>query len=134
MTTEVSLRYSQKDSKEKRMSELQNGRGALVTGGLAAILASTCCLGPLVLVGLGVSGVWIGNLTVLEPYRPIFIGAALVALFFAWRSIFRPVEACKPGEVCAIPQVRRTYKLIFGVVVVLVLIALAFPYVLPLFY
>jgi mercuric ion transport protein len=134
MTTEVSLRYSQKDSKEKRMSELQNGRGALVTGGLAAILASTCCLGPLVLVGLGVSGVWIGNLTVLEPYRPIFIGAALVALFFAWRSIFRPVEACKPGEVCAIPQVRRTYKLIFGVVVVLVLIALGFPYVLPLFY
>jgi len=134
MTTEVSLRYSQKDSKEKRMSELQNGRGALVTGGLAAILASTCCLGPLVLVGLGVSGVWIVNLTVLEPYRPIFIGAALVALFFAWRSIFRPVEACKPGEVCAIPQVRRTYKLIFGVVVVLVLIALGFPYVLPLFY
>jgi mercuric ion transport protein len=134
MTTEVSLRYSQKDSKEKRMSELQNGRGALVTGGLAAILASTCCLGPLVLVGLGVSGVWIGNLTVLEPYRPIFIGAALVALFFSWRSIFRPVEACKPGEVCAIPQVRRTYKLIFGVVVVLVLIALGFPYVLPLFY
>jgi mercuric ion transport protein len=34
------------------MSEPQNGRGALVTGGLAAILASTCCLGPLVLVGL----------------------------------------------------------------------------------
>lgn len=134
MTTEVSLRYSQKDSKEKRMSELQNGRSALVTGGLAAILASTCCLGPLVLVGLGVSGAWIGNLTVLEPYRPIFIGAALVALFFAWRRIFRPVEACKPGEVCAIPRVRHTYKLIFGVVVVLVLIALGFPYVLPLFY
>ncbi len=116
------------------MSEAENGRGALVTGGLAAILASTCCLGPLVLVALGVSGAWISNLTVLEPYRPIFIGAALVALFFAWRRIFRPVEACKPGEVCAIPQVRHTYKLVFWVVVVLVLIALGFPYVLPLFY
>ncbi len=30
------------------MSEPQNGRGALFAGGLAAILASTCCLGPLV--------------------------------------------------------------------------------------
>lgn len=116
------------------MTESQNGRGALVTGGLAAVLASTCCLGPLVLVGLGVSGAWIGNLTVLEPYRPIFIGAALVALFFAWRRIFRPANACNLGEVCAIPRVRQTYKLIFWVVVVLVLIALGFPYVLPLFY
>jgi len=116
------------------MSEPPNGRGALVTGGLAALLASTCCLGPLVLIMLGFSGAWIGNLTLLEPYRPIFISAALVAMFFAWRRIFRPVENCKPGEVCAIPQVRTTYKLIFWVVGALVLVALGFPYVLPLFY
>lgn len=116
------------------MSKSQNARGALFAGGLAAILASTCCLGPLVLVGLGFSGAWIGNLTVLEPYRPVFIGAALVAMFFAWRRIFRPVAACKPGEVCAIPQVRMTYQLIFWVVAGLVLVALGFPYVLPLFY
>ncbi|MFM0388363.1 mercuric ion transporter MerT [Paraburkholderia dipogonis] len=116
------------------MAEEQKGRGALAAGGLAAILASTCCLGPLVLVALGVSGAWIGNLTLLEPYRPVFIGAALVALFFAGRRIFRPAAACRPGEVCAIPQVRAAYKLIFWIVVALVLIALGFPYVLPLFY
>ena len=113
---------------------VSDGRGALLAGGLAAILASTCCLGPLVLVGLGVSGAWIGNLTVLEPYRPLFIGAALIALFFAWRRIFRPETDCKPGEVCALPLVRTTYKVLFWLVVALVLIALAFPYVLPLFY
>ena len=116
------------------MSEPKNGRGALATGGVAAILASTCCLGPLVLVALGFSGAWIGNLTVLEPYRPLFIGAALVALFFAYRRIFRPVQACKPGEVCAIPQVRGSYKLMFWIVVALVLVALAFPFVVPFFY
>ena len=116
------------------MSEPKSGRGALATGGVAAILASTCCLGPLVLVALGFSGAWIGNLTVLEPYRPIFIGAALVALFFAYRRIFRPVQACKPGEVCAIPQVRGSYKLMFWIVVALVLVALAFPFVVPFFY
>lgn len=112
----------------------QAGRGILFAGGLAALLASTCCLGPLVLVTLGFSGAWIGNLTVLEPYRPFFIGVALVAMFFAYRRIFRPVQACKPGEVCAVPQVRSTYKILFWIVAALALIALVFPYVLPLFY
>ena len=116
------------------MSESKNGRSALALGGLAAILASTCCLGPLLLVGLVFSGAWIGNLTVLEPYRPVFIGAALVAMAFAYRRIFRPARACEPGEVCAVPEVRTTYKVIFWTVAALVLVALAFPYVLPLFY
>lgn len=116
------------------MAETKNGRGPLFAGGLAAILASTCCLGPLILVALGFSGAWIGNLTALEPYRPIFIGAALVAMFFAWRRIFRPAQTCKPGEICAIPQVRTAYQLIFWIVAVLVLVALGFPYAMPLLY
>lgn len=116
------------------MSEPDNGRGALAAGGIAAILASTCCLGPLVLVALGFSGAWIGNLTALEPYRPLFIGAALIALFFAYRRIFRAADACKPGEVCAVPRVKTAYRIIFWIVATLVVVALAFPYVLPLFY
>jgi MerT mercuric transport protein. len=116
------------------MSESNRSKGALAIGGLAAILASTCCLGPLVLVMLGFSGAWIGNLAALEPYRPIFIAVAVGLLFLAYLRIFRPVAACLPGELCAIPQVRAIYKIIFWVVVALVLVALAFPYVLPLFY
>lgn len=116
------------------MSDTPDGRAALVTGGVAALLASACCLGPLVLVGLGISGAWIGNLTALEPYRPLFLGAALLAMIFAYRRIFRPATECGPGEVCAVPQVRRAYRIVFWVVAALVLIALAFPYVLPLFY
>jgi mercuric ion transport protein len=110
------------------------GRGALFVGGLAAILASTCCLGPLVLLMLGISGAWITNLTALEPYRPIFIGAAAAALFFAYRRVFRPAIACKPGEACAVPEVRATYKVLFGLVVMLVLIAVGFPWIVPYFY
>jgi mercuric ion transport protein len=110
------------------------GRGALLTGGLAAILASTCCLGPLVLITLGVSGAWISNLTLLEPYRPIFIGAALVALFFAYRRIWREPATCEPGQVCALPQVNRSYKRLFWVVAALVVVALGFPLIAPWFY
>jgi mercuric ion transport protein len=116
------------------MSGEKSGRGPLLAGGVAALLASTCCLGPLLLVALGFSGAWIGNLTLLEPYRPLFIGAGLVALFFAYRRIFRPVQACNPGEVCAVPRVRKAYKLIFWTVATLVVIAIAFPYILPFFY
>lgn len=116
------------------MPQPKTGRGSLAAGGVAALLASACCLGPLVLITLGVSGAWIGNLAALEPYRPLFIGVALVALFFAWRRIFRPVEECQPGEVCAIPRVRTAYKAIFWIVALLVLIALVFPYTLPWFY
>jgi len=112
----------------------RTGSGALLVGGVAAILASTCCLGPLVLVALGLSGAWIGNLTLLEPYRPFFIGGALVALFFAGRRIFRPVRSCQPGEVCAVPRTRRIYKIVFGIVSALVLVALLYPYVAKLFY
>lgn len=120
--------------KENSAPAPQRGRGALLVGGVTAMLASACCLGPLVLITLGFSGAWIGNLTLLEPYRPIFIGAALVALFFAWRRIWRPAVACAPGAVCAVPQIKRTYKLLFGGVSVLVLIALAFPSIAPWFY
>ena len=112
----------------------RSGSIALFSGGLAAILASTCCLGPLVLVTLGVSGAWIGNLTLLEPYRPFFIVIALVALFFAWRSIYQTAQACKPGEVCALPPTRRLYKFLFWASAVLTLLALVYPYFAKYFY
>ena len=112
----------------------QQGGGPLLVGGLAAILASTCCVGPLVLLTLGISGAWIANLTALEPYRPVFTGVALVALLMAWRGIWRPQAVCAPSEVCASPKVKRTYKVLFGTVVLLVVIALGFPYAAPWFY
>jgi mercuric ion transport protein len=112
----------------------RTGSGALFIGGLAAVLASTCCLGPLVLLALGVSGAWIGNLRLLEPYRPFFIAGAVVALVIAALRIFRRAPACQPGEVCAVPPTRRIYKIVFVIVSALVLVALVFPYIAKFFY
>jgi len=106
----------------------------LFAGGLAAVLASSCCLGPLILVTLGFSGAWIGSLAALEPYRPWFIASAVIALFFAGRRIFRPAAACIPGDVCALPAIRRTYKVLFGIVTALVAVAFAYPYLARFFY
>lgn len=116
------------------MQKSRDGRGALAAGGVAAILASACCLGPLVLLSLGIGGAWIANLTALEPLRPVFIGLALLALVLAGRRIFRPAADCKPGEVCAIAPVRTTYKVLFWAIAALVLLGLVFPYIAPWFY
>lgn len=112
----------------------QNGRKALFAGGLAAILASACCLGPLIFITLGISGAWISKLSILAPYQPIFIGLALIALFFAAKRIWRAPSVCLPGEICAVPQVKRTYKMLFFVALMLVLISLVFPFIAACFY
>ena len=106
----------------------------LAVGGIAALLAGVCCVGPFVLVSLGIGGAWLANLQVLEPYRPLFVGVALLALAFAWRAIYRPQAECEPGEVCAVPRVRRAYKLGFWSVAAILLVMLGFPYVAHYFY
>lgn len=106
----------------------------LALGGLGALLAGTCCLAPLALVSVGVSGAWLANFRLLEPYRPLFLGVALVSLALAWKRIYRPVARCEPGTVCAIPRVRRSYRIGFWSVVVLFALMFAYPYAMPLFY
>jgi mercuric ion transport protein len=83
---------------------------------------------------LGVSGAWIGNLTRLEPYRMYFISGALAALAVTGRRIFRPARHCEPGQVCALAETRRVYKVSFVIVSVLVLVALLYRFFVRFFY
>jgi mercuric ion transport protein len=103
---------------------------SLVGGLLAGIATSLCCAGPLVLLSLGVGGVWVSNLTALEPYRPIFIvfaGAMLVIAYFQlYETVVEP--CCDEDKVCAKPSTQRLYKGLFWGVVVIVLLAIASPY------
>jgi len=103
---------------------------------LAGIAASACCVGPLVLLLLGFGGAWLSSLTALEPYRPIFIGIAFVALFIAYQRIYRPKleHSCEEGTVCAKPQENNQYKWLFIGVLVVVLTSIASPYLVPLIY
>jgi len=54
----------------------------------------------------------------------------------AWRKIYRTpaAAACTPGSLCAMPQTNRVYRILFWIVAVLVGLAMAFPYIAPLFY
>ena len=106
---------------------------ALTVGGIAALLAGVCCLGPLVLVTVGFGGAWLSNLQLFEPYRPVFVAVALAALAWAGWRVYRPA-ACEPGQICASPRVRRSYRIAFWAVAALLLVVLSFPYFAPLFY
>lgn len=85
----------------------------MIGGILAAIGAGVCCVGPLVLLLLGISGSWIGNLTAFEPYRPVFILFVVLLFSYSGRKIYRPVEECKPDTACAVPATQQRRKVIF---------------------
>ena len=111
-----------------------SAKGSLVAGVLAGIGASVCCVAPLVLLALGIGGAWIGNLTALEPYRPLFIGLTLLFLGLAFCKLYLVPRVCAPGTRCADPTTSRRQRLIFWVVAALLLGLLAVPSLAPLFY
>ncbi|GIK49917.1 MAG: mercuric transporter [Alphaproteobacteria bacterium] len=105
-------------------------------GGVAgAVLASSCCILPLALVTLGVSGAWIGNLRVLEPYKPLFIaGAAIFIALGFWQAYFRPRAKCEDGSYCARPQAALITQVTLWLAAALVTLAATVDWWAPLFY
>ncbi len=93
----------------------------LVGGLIAAVGAGLCCAGPLVLLLLGISGSWISNLTLVEPFRPYFILVVIALFGYAAWKIYRPIDQCESGTSCAVPQVRLRRQIIFWVTGVIAL-------------
>jgi mercuric ion transport protein len=114
---------------------MQRGQKLMAAGGiLGALAASSCCILPLVLFSVGVSGAWIGNLTQLAPYQPYFIAATIVCLGYGYWLVYRASEvACGDGEACARPMSNRIVKLGLILATVLVVVAIGFDFLAPLF-
>ncbi len=100
----------------------------MIAAVIAAIGASLCCIGPLVLLALGIGGTWISTLTALEPYRPVFIGVTLIFLGLAFRKLYLAPQQCTSGDACAVSTTRRNQRIIFWVVGALIIALLTFPY------
>jgi mercuric ion transport protein len=107
----------------------------MAAGGLlGALVVSSCCILPLVLFGLGVSGAWIGNFTRLAPYQPCVIAATIAFLGCGYWLAYRSSKlACVDGEACARPLPNRLVKTGLIVATILVVAALGFNFVAPLF-
>ena len=112
---------------------LSIGRVGLAAAGgiLGALAASSCCILPLALFAFGVSGAWIGNLTTLAPYQPIFLAATAGFLGVGYYLVYRqPRAACTDGT-CMRSLPTRIVKGVLGVATVLGLAAVAFDYLAP---
>ncbi len=107
---------------------------ASVGGILGAIAASSCCVLPLVLFTLGISGAWISNLTALAPYQPYFVAVTLICLAAGFALVYRkPKAVCLPDASCARSGSDRLTKLSLWTAAVIIAAALAFPYAAPFF-
>jgi mercuric ion transport protein len=116
-----------------RPAGIRRGQGLMAAGGLlGAVAASSCCILPLVLFTLGISGVWIGNLTRLAPYQPYFIAATIACLGCGYWLVYRPANvACADGEACARPLPNRLVKAGLILATLLVVGALGFDLLAP---
>jgi mercuric ion transport protein len=117
------------------IADSRRRQGLVAAGGmLGALAASSCCILPLVLFGLGVSGAWIGNFTQLAPYQPCFIAATLVFLAYGYWLVYRSsTRNCAEGEACARPLPNRIIKTSLILATILVVAALGLDFTAPLF-
>lgn len=91
-------------------------------GILSAAIASICCLGPLLIILLGLGSLGIG--AAIGRYHWYFIAAALVLLTFAWRSFLKKKKACDL-KACKMENKKITlFTLIISTLIVAIFVAL----------
>jgi mercuric ion transport protein len=110
------------------MPNTPNNKLPLVLAGLAAIGASACCFGPLLLLTLGIGGAWIGSLTSMAPYSPYFTAVTLIILAFVFRKLYLSPQQCDEDSACANPNVIQNQRIIFWIVSVILIAMITFPY------
>lgn len=109
-------------------------RVAVAGGLLGALAASSCCILPLLLFSIGVSGAWIGNFTRLAAYQPWFIIGTLVFLGYGYLLVYRSGKrACAGSDACARPMPRRLVMSGLVLATVLVAAALGLDFAAPFF-
>jgi len=114
-------------------SEDKQIKAGLIAGGITAILASVCCLGPLVLVLLGIGGAWASTLSWFYPLKPYLIGGTYLLLGWSGYQLYRPKKTCVIGSLCANPRYQRILRITLLFVLGLVSVLFLLPEVLPYF-
>jgi mercuric ion transport protein len=112
------------------------GPALLAAGGLVgALAASSCCILPLALFSIGVSGAWIGSFTRLAPYQPYFLAAALVSLGAGYRAVYRSSKRdCAGHGECAREFPNSLVKAALIGATALIVVALGFDFIAPLLF
>lgn len=95
-------------------------------GILAAFLSSLCCIGPLILTVLGVTGA--AALSKLDIFRIPAIFIVLVLFSVAGFALYRKRNTCEPGSICADPRKLKRMMIIYWVGLVFALLGILSPW------
>ena len=97
----------------------------------AALLASLCCIGPVLFVTLGVGA---GFATRFEPLRPFFTVLTVALLGLGFYSVYGRQRAttsaasCDIDGTCTVPRSRTPDKILLWIAALVALIVLTFPH------
>jgi copper chaperone CopZ len=102
-------------------------RDALAGSLIAGLLASACCIGPILLGAVGLGS--LGFAAALAPLRPWFLGLTSVLILVGFYLAYRPLrtESCAPGETCARATSRRNQRLALWLVTALAVALATYP-------
>lgn len=97
-----------------------------VGGIIAAIVASLCCIGPILIALVGIGS--IGAFTVFESSRPYLIGITVILLGIAFYLVYKRREVkCEDGT-CKIEDAGKWNKIGVWSATFLAVVSIAFPY------
>ena len=118
-------------SEELSFSDEARTGGSIAAGFTAALGASVCCVGPFVLVTLGIGGAWLANLRALEDYYYLFVAAALAFFGLAFYRLYLKPAPCAPDGSCVNSLGRRKQRIAFWTTLVFAKALVLFPFYAP---
>jgi len=116
------------DSGQPPANKSKNPTSLFAAGSVfAAIIASFCCILPIVFALTGFS--ILGASALFDAWRPYLLGLTFGLLGFGFYFAYRPQKAqCAPGSACAMPVTKRSGRWMLWIATVAVVLFAAFPY------
>jgi len=109
------------------MKDDTDNKGLLGGAALAAVMASLCCLIPLLFAGVSFTPIVVADkFAVIRPYLLVITGALLLAGFY---YAYRPLKSCcEPGSACGTPASRRRTRIALWLATAFAVVLTTFPY------
>ena len=109
------------------MNNIENKSGLMIGGGIvASLISSLCCIGPLLLTFLGVSGA--GFLAKFDTIRIPMIFIVILLFGYAGYFLYKNKKTCELGSICADPKKYRFFVFSYIVGLVISILAISSPY------
>jgi hypothetical protein len=96
----------------------------IVSSIISAILASTCCLAPLLFLIFGVSMSSLSFLQIFAPYQIYFTLFAAIVILYLWYDYFQRIK----NQLTCVTSLCKNYKFYLSIGTLLVSILTTYPY------